>query len=264
MDHWAFVYTERRLCRDGNYYTYDESVAYYGEGTAWSHWNQEWRWKAAKRGLATRSGWIHDPEAGLATLKDWTDIYDPEEEIARGIDLANRILFVVKCFGHIKCNTFGLYMKASDRVDTVKARIREAHQIPPYLRLCLYDHDRGVLRDGRTLSDYNFKPGCENDIDLIVQVALKVSMLSGTTTTIEVQGRWSIRHLKNLIRHLKNQLFSMGFSPDQQRLIFAGELLDDYSRVSDNNFPPDCTLTLAITSDIDSRCSARTSSSEAI
>jgi ubiquitin C len=122
------------------------------------------------------------------------------------------------------------------------------------------------LEDGRTLSDYNIGP--ESTLHLVLRIGKRgpsepftnaqifIKTLTGKTITVDVDSTTRVYELKLKVQNKEGDhvafyivcplsLF-LGIPPDQQRVIFAGQQMEDGRTLSDYKVQPESTLHLVL------------------
>ncbi|VEU43009.1 unnamed protein product [Pseudo-nitzschia multistriata] len=136
--------------------------------------------------------------------------------------------------------TVAIEVEEGESIEEVKAKIAEKEGIPPEQQRLIFGGQQ--LQDQKTLDDYDV--GDDATLHLVLRLRggmqLFVKTLTGKTVAIEVEEGESIEEVKAKIAEKE------GIPPEQQRLIFGGQQLQDQKTLDDYDVGDDATLHLVL------------------
>jgi len=136
--------------------------------------------------------------------------------------------------------TVSIEVEEGESIEDVKAKIAEKEGIPPEQQRLIFGGQQ--LQDAKTLDDYDV--GDDATLHLVLRLRggmqLFVKTLTGKTVSIEVEEGESIEDVKAKIAEKE------GIPPEQQRLIFGGQQLQDAKTLDDYDVGDDATLHLVL------------------
>jgi len=153
-----------------------------------------------------------------------------------GVPRGGMQLFVKTLTG----KTVSIEVEEGESIEDVKAKIAEKEGIPPEQQRLIFGGQQ--LQDSKTIDDYDV--GDDATLHLVLRLRggmqLFVKTLTGKTVSIEVEEGESIEDVKAKIAEKE------GIPPEQQRLIFGGQQLQDSKTIDDYDVGDDATLHLVL------------------
>ena len=138
--------------------------------------------------------------------------------------------------------TLALDVGVGETVESTKATITSREGIPPQQQSLVYKGTH--LRQG-LLKEHGVLYGTTLDLSLCLLggggLEVRIQTMTGISFLIQVEQDTTVSALKKKINELK------GFPVDQQKLIFAGKIMEDRLTMADYNIQMTTTLHLVVT-----------------
>ncbi|XP_072923052.1 uncharacterized protein [Hemitrygon akajei] len=138
---------------------------------------------------------------------------------------------------------FGLDVDPFIQVSTLKMKIEQKTKVPTFQQRLMVQNGQSVeMQDNRSLNYYNLYPSPTIMLLVSKEEPMQIFLRNdkGKTTTYDVLPSETVQSFKEWVHRQE------GVRPEQQRLVFGSNQLEDGQLLSDYNIKPQSTIFLQL------------------